>query len=85
MLEFNWKNVSLIVITVLLIYKLYRKNASYFERRNVKTPKSFPLFGFMYEVIFKKRHITVIFREYYNQFSDTRYEQVHHAIPNLWI
>lgn len=75
MMEFDLKNVSLIVITVLLIYKLYRKKASYFERRNVKTPDSFPLFGFMYEVLFKKRHVTKVFREYYNQFSDSRFEK----------
>jgi hypothetical protein len=74
MFELNLRNLSLIAIVISLIYKWYKRNSNYFVERNVKSPKSMPIFGFMGEVMFKKRHSKEIFMEYYNKFADERYE-----------
>lgn len=66
--------LTLLVILSLLIYKLYRKNSNYFAEKNVESTKPFPFLGFMYEVIFKQRHINDVFGEYYKQFHDSRFE-----------
>lgn len=73
MFDLNLIIASLFAIVGLLIYKLYRRNASFFEKRKVKAPKSFPVLGFMYEMLVKRRNVTDISREYYYQFSDSRY------------
>lgn len=65
--------VFLLVITGWILYKFLRRNENYFEERNVGAAKSVPVFGFMYEVIFKKRHIRDVFGEFYNQFSDSKF------------
>lgn len=73
MFGLSWQSWTLIAIAIYFIYKRVYQNADYFKLRNIKTPKSNPIFGFLFDNIFKKRHINDVFREYYNEFPDQRF------------
>lgn len=72
MLEFDWKCVSLLVIVFCALLKYYQQCTKFFEKRNVKTPKTAPILGYLYEILVKQRHVKDVFQDFYNEFADTR-------------
>lgn len=67
---FDYQFLILFGVVLWAIYKYLTKNLDFFEKRGVQYMKSHPLFGYMYEVMFKQTASGHVMKKAYENFSD---------------